>query len=307
MISNKFTQPFFNAITDNYDVIDLESAVRFWDILYEARITLENGISDSLIILSDEQQSRLLLQVLVSINDRDSLYYIDDYYIKTVPEQDEYNTMRAIHQDCMDLKFGVVGSQNRKLLEKEKCLLMSSIISEEFNEANENIRQVYLSIEGEEKSFDWILNRRESIFQHSLWKKHERERLGLPPDERTSEEKLNDFVFGDSEILNATTEKQTKASISWRGDLADFAETLYKLERKGVIDLKSYFDNGGTGSGLVREICQLFSFSNDKPGATLNNYLSKIRKSLGRGPVDAGVLKALGRIRGGKMDDIMPK
>lgn len=307
MLSNKFTQPFFQVITSESAINDIASVVCFWDKVYDARLNFENSISDALIILSDEQQLKMLLQVLESLSDRARIYYVDEYYQTGDYLTERYNSMTSLFQNyIMTYKFAI-NIPNRSLSQDEVSLASAVCISEEFAYAYENTRLAYLDIAGEEKAMPWILDRREFIAQNSEWKAAERERLGLPPDTRPLVERLEDVFFEDvkAEPIE-TTIGVTTAPIPWRYGLADFAETLYKLERKGAIDLKSYFESKGSGAGLVRAISSLFAFPNDKSAVTLNNYLSEIRKSLGRGPLDAGVLKAIGRIRGGKMDDVLP-
>ncbi|GAA3992350.1 hypothetical protein [Hymenobacter antarcticus] len=94
--------------------------------------------------------------------------------------------------------------------------------------------------------------------------------------------------------------------LQWLGQVADLAELLHRLEKGGIIDLKRYFENGGKGIDLCRGITNVFAFREEKVVDNLNGYLSHLKKSVGPGEIDEGVMIKIGRKRGGKMDNMMP-
>jgi hypothetical protein len=302
MLSNKYTRAFFKSVeysNFSHSIGDLNSIYNSWNHIINFRLDFENNISNLLLSLSYKQRIYLLLQLLTDFKFNSNLssfdYLIEGNESALSKEADYFWTQLNIHRLNIEDDY-IINNETGDLGEKTNLALhyfsgrtlLRYVIGHELSRARNNIHNTYRY----EKSTR--TNSRAG-----------KETLALI----TNLSNILPENPEDVELVDWDNKKdKTNTPLNWSYSIPDFAEMLYKLERKGAIDLKSYFNSGGSGAELSRLLSQVFTFTtaSGKPAAILNSYISEIKKSLGSGPLDAGVLKAIGRIRGGKMDDVLP-
>jgi hypothetical protein len=286
MLFNKYSREFVEAIAPyNFKgIIDLHTANICIKQARSVTNRFEDGLSEALISLTTEQQAKFLLQNLENFASLDFLYSEDPHYTNDIDfDFEKYLPVGELQVLCYSYAAGQI--ENQAIPKEDVKLLQGRIASSEIGYAQELTRRTYALKVGDKEADKWILN--PDIREYRLLK-HQ--------DSSTTQ---SDKLLADINTI----------SLPWQYGLNDFAEMLYKLERAGAIDLKAYFDSGGTGSDLARNFCRLFAFQSkaSNPVGTLSNYISDIRKGLGRGGHDLGILKSIGRVRGGKMDNIIPE
>jgi hypothetical protein len=301
MLTNKYVRTFLENISTTSILLDLNAAKEYQKIITNARKQFEDDLTSALILLSDEQQARLLAQTLKNFKGLEYSFDLKNLFFEDKNNSQAYDIATSLYTEY--LRFSASKSPNRQLELSSSKLLMRMIVSEEATFAKSMTYQNYASKISLEELAKWHLNNLEfaKTIKGALAPK------GISTPKAVLAPSLNKDL-NDSQNVEIDKSNYAIQSIPWKHGLNDFAELLYKLERTGVIDLKSFFENGGKGIDLARSFCLIFSFNSTtkNPVATLNTYISEIRKGLGNGAYDLGILKAIGRSRTGTMDDILP-
>jgi hypothetical protein len=187
--------------------------------------------------------------------------------------------------------------------ESEK--MVGIVLSDTFSGVHYQVLTFLEQLVGEEKTFEFILNRDERTSARIQWNEEKRIEAGLPSDDRPLTERIFTGLFNiekdeDEELPGLQQEERAllkPSGLKWLKGVNALAELLHRLERGGYIDLGGYFAERNTGINLARNLCQLFELPGANTVGNLNNYITTLKTALGPGRVDGKVLTRIGRKR----------
>jgi hypothetical protein len=185
--------------------------------------------------------------------------------------------------------------------ESEK--MIGVVLSDAFSVVHYQVLMFLEQLAGEEKTFEFILNRDERTSARIQWNEEKRLEAGLPIDDRPLTDRIFTklFTLEEDEELPAVQQEDKAllkpSGLKWLKSVNALAELLHRLERGGYIDLGGYFAERNTGINLARNLCQLFELPGANTVGNLNNYITTLKTALGPGRVDGKVLTRIGRKR----------